>query len=113
MIDKFVKITPGFVSQTFVKNDEAKHVCVRQEFTAGEPSDYEDDQGRPLKKMPDHEHHFFDMVQPQPKVKYLLYNELLGYLEDEEAFEAASREEALEQIVRNMGYSLIEALKQE
>jgi hypothetical protein len=35
-MDRFNKITVGFVIQTFEKNDKGEFVCVSQEFIAGE-----------------------------------------------------------------------------
>ena len=44
-LNKFVKTTVGFVSQTFEKNSNGKFVCTSQEFVAGDQCDYEDEDG--------------------------------------------------------------------
>ena len=44
-LNKFVKTTSGFVSQTFEKNANGKFVCISQVFTAGDNCDYEDVDG--------------------------------------------------------------------
>lgn len=114
MTDQFVKITVGFVHQTFAKNVDGTFVCSEQAFIAGDQCDYEDPDGEPLKDVPEHEYQPYEMVSPQSssqRVKYLLYNDVLGSLESEEPIEATSLEEALSQILRNMGYSIIEAQK--
>lgn len=114
MIDKFVKITVGFIHQTFEKNSDDKLVCIDQAFIAGDQCDYEDINGEPLKDIPEHEYQPYEMVLPQNKkrsVKYLLYNDVLGSMENEEPIAAASLEEALSQVLSNMGYSIIEAEK--
>ena len=113
-MEKFVKTTVGFVQQTFEKDADGKLICTEQAFIAGDRCDYKDMNGEPLKDVPKYEYEPYEMVSPQNKrqgVKYLLYNDVLGSLESEEPIEAASLEEALSQVVRNMGYSIIEAQK--
>lgn len=65
----FVKFTAGFVRQVF--NDAGE--CIKQEFTAGDPVEYETINGDPihLMDMPlgGQEYHPFDMVDPlYPKI---------------------------------------------
>ncbi len=60
-MDKFTKITVGFVAQTFEKNDKGEFVCTRQEFIAGDQCDYEDAQGNPIDP-PDHEYQPYNMT---------------------------------------------------
>ena len=114
MTDKFVKITTGFIHQAFMKNAGGQFICTDQSFIAGDECDYEDTNGEPLKDVPEYVYQPCEMVSPQNKeqnVKYLLYNEALGSLESEDPIEAASLEEALTQVLSNMGYSIIEAQK--
>ena len=114
IMEKFVKITVGFIQQSFEKKPDGKFVCTEQAFIAGDQCDYEDMNGEPLKDIPKYEYEPYEMVSPQNKgqiVNYLLYNDVLGSLESEEPIEAASLEEALSQVVSNMGYSIIEAQK--
>ena len=114
MTNKFAKITGGFVQQTFEKIADGKFVCTDQAFIAGDQCDYEDVNGDPLKEIPEHEYEPYEMVSSQSKrqaVKYLLYNNILGSMESEEPIEANSLEEALTEVLRNMGYSIIEAEK--
>ena len=114
MIDKCVKITVGFVQQTFKKSADGKFVCTDQAFIAGDQCNYEGIDGEPLENVPEHEYEPYEMLSPQNKeqaVKYLLYNDVLGSMESEEPIEAASLEEALSQVLINMGYSIIEAEK--
>ena len=111
---RFVKITVGFVHQTFEKNTDGKFVCTDQAFIAGDQCDYEDVNGNPLENTPEYEYQPYEMVSPpgkEPAVKYLLYNDMLGSIESDEPIEANSLEEALSEIVRSMGYSVIEAQK--
>jgi len=114
MIEKFVKITVGFVCQTFERDADGNFVCIEQAFIAGDECNYEDINGEPLKDVPEYEYQPYEMAAPQhkePKVKYLLYNDVLGSLESDESIEATSLEEALTQALSNMGYSIIEAQK--
>ena len=60
-MDKFTKITVGFVAQAFEKNDKNKFVCTNQEFIAGDQCDYEDVDGNPINS-PDYEYQPYDMT---------------------------------------------------
>jgi hypothetical protein len=114
IMKKFVKITVGFVQQTFERDADGKLICTEQAFIAGDQCDYEDMNGESLKDIPGYTYQPYEMVSPHNKgqaVNYLLYNDVLGSLESEEPIEAASLEEALSQVVSNMGYSIIEAQK--
>lgn len=113
-MEKFTKIAVGFVQQTFKRDTDGKLICTEQAFIAGDQCDYKDMNGEPLKDIPGYTYQPYEMVLPQNKrqrVKYLLFNDVLGSLESEEPIEAASLEEALSQVVSNMGYSIIEAQK--
>ena len=113
-MNKFVKITVGFVQQAYEKGADGKYVCTDQTFIAGDQCDYEDMNGDSLKEIPEHEYEPYEMVSPQNNkqaVKYLLYNDVLGSMETEEPIEANSLEEALSQVLHNRGYSIIEAQK--
>ena len=113
-MNKFVKITVGFVQQTYEKSADGKYVCTDQAFIAGDQCDYEDMNGDSLKEIPEHEYEPYEMLPPQDKrqaVKYLLYNNVLGSMESEEPIEANSLEEALSEVLNSMGYSIIEAQK--
>jgi hypothetical protein len=61
-MDKFNKITVGFVVQQYEKNDNGELVCVSQEFVAGDQVDYEDVNGEPLKEVPNHKYQPFNMT---------------------------------------------------
>ena len=64
MIDKYNKITSGFVIQTYQKQRN-KFVCTKQEFTAGDPVDRENEQGEPVDvDVRDEQYEPFNMVQP-------------------------------------------------
>ena len=61
IMDKFTKITVGFVTQTFRKDDKGRFVCTHQEFIAGDQCDYEDAEGNPIDP-PDHEYQPYNMI---------------------------------------------------
>ena len=67
MIDKFAKITVGFVRQAFEKNADGQFVCTDQVFIAGDECGYEDMAGNPLKEVPEHEYQPYEMVSPRNK----------------------------------------------
>ena len=60
-MDKFTKITVGFVAQTIEKNDKGRFVCTAQEFIAGDQCDYEDAEGNPIEP-PDYEYQPYNMT---------------------------------------------------
>jgi len=60
-MDKFTKITVGFVTQTFEKDSKGRFVCTHQEFIAGDQCDYEDVEGNPIEP-PDHEYQPYNMT---------------------------------------------------
>lgn len=66
-MDKFSKITVGFVVQTFEKNTTGKFVCTCQEFIAGDQCDYEDVEGNPIGP-PDHEYQPYTMILDRSKL---------------------------------------------
>ena len=59
-MEKFNKISDGFVIQTFEKNDDGKFVCTEQEFIAGD-SDYETLEGDPI-DVPEYQYQPFNMT---------------------------------------------------
>lgn len=68
-MDTFTKITVGFVTQTFKRNDSGCFACIRQEFIAGDQCDYENEQGNPVEP-PDYDYQPYTMTlrshtQPQ------------------------------------------------
>ena len=60
-MDKFNKITVGFVIQTFEKDTAGKFVCTGQEFIAGDQVDYEDQDDNPITP-PEHPYQQFKMI---------------------------------------------------
>jgi hypothetical protein len=64
MLEKYNKITPGFVIQSFEKRDK-KFICAEQEFMAGDQVDREDEQGEALDvDVREEVYQPFNMVQP-------------------------------------------------
>jgi hypothetical protein len=59
-MEKFTKITTGFVVQTYEKNSAGEFVCTSQEFVAGDQVDYEDAEGNSISP-PDHRYQPFNM----------------------------------------------------
>lgn len=69
-MEKFQKLTDGYVIQNFEKNKDGYFVCVNQQFAACNNSEYFVEPGEEqLKHIPDYDYHHFDMVQPKPKGK--------------------------------------------
>ena len=59
-MEKFTKITVGFVTQSYEKNTAGEFVCTGQEFIAGDQVDYEDLDGNKITP-PDHDYQPFEM----------------------------------------------------
>ena len=60
-MQKFTKITTGFVVQAYEKNKAGEFVCTGQEFIAGDQVDYEDEQGNAISP-PEHNYQQFKMI---------------------------------------------------
>lgn len=60
-MEKFNKITVGFVIQTFEKVPESDFICTGQTFIAGDQVDYEDTEGNPIDH-PKHKYQPFNMT---------------------------------------------------
>ena len=76
-MDKFTKITIGFVAQTFEKNDKGRFVCTRQEFIAGDQCDYEDAEGNPIEPT-DYEYQPYNMTLESKRVGEAIEAEAAG-----------------------------------
>ena len=59
-MEKFTKITVGFVAQTYEKNEMGNFICTGQEFVAGDQVDYENADGNTVTP-PEHEYQPFEM----------------------------------------------------
>lgn len=82
-MDKFTKITVGFVAQAFEKNDKGKFVCTNQEFIAGDQCDYEDAKGNPIDP-PDYEYQPYNMTlqtKQQRASNMIVMNKMHGVIE--------------------------------
>ena len=60
-MEKFNKITVGFVIQAFEKSADGEFICTTQEFVAGDQVDYEDPNGNPIDP-PVHPYQQFNMT---------------------------------------------------
>ena len=108
-METFIKITVGFVHQCFVKNETGQFLCNQQAFIAGDEVSYEDPRGNALADLPTYRYEPLEMKPPQGKtVTYVFYNDLQGSLEPDRTISASGREEALEQALGEMGYSLVQ-----
>lgn len=108
-METFIKITVGFVHQRFDKNDAEQLVCTEQAFIAGDEVNYEDPRGNALADLPTYRYEPLEMKPPHGKtLTFAFYNDLQGSLEPDRTISALSREEALEQALAEMGYSLVE-----
>ena len=59
-MEKFTKITVGFVTQSYEKNAAGKFICTDQEFIAGDQVDYENTDGDTITP-PEHDYQPFNM----------------------------------------------------
>ena len=77
-MEKFTKITVGFVTQSYKRNAAGKFVCKGQEFIAGDQVDYEDLDGNTI-KAPEHDYQPFEMKLSNGPAKPR--KDRLGFLE--------------------------------
>lgn len=67
-MEKFQKVTDGYVLQDYEKDKTGNFVCANQQFAACNNSEYFDiTTEKRLEDIPDYEYHHFDMVQPEPE----------------------------------------------
>ena len=59
-MEKFTKITIGFVTQSYRKSAAGKFICTKQEFIAGDDVQFEDLKGDSI-EAPEHEYQPFNM----------------------------------------------------
>ena len=60
-MEKFTKITVGFVTQSYEKSDAGKFICTGQEFIAGDDVQFENVKGESI-ETPEHEYQQFNMT---------------------------------------------------
>ena len=60
-MEKFTKITVGFVTQSYEKNAAGKFICTGQEFIAGDDVQFETLKGDSI-EVPEHEYQPFNMT---------------------------------------------------
>ena len=60
-MDKFIKITIGFVMQSYNKSAVGKFICTKQEFIAGDDVQFENLKGDSI-EAPEHEYQPFNMT---------------------------------------------------
>lgn len=105
-MEKFTKITVGFVTQSYVKNDAGSFICTEQEFIAGDQVDYENVDGNtitpPKHKCQSFEMSLFDGSKITGSIEDVLSNiDIRG----EQSREFATEINMLKEILRAMGDS--------
>ncbi len=104
MVEKFNKITVGFVVQSFKKNADGKFICTSQDFIAGDDVQFENVKGEPI-EAPDHEYQPFNMTllsssQIIDRVKDALSDLDVG---GEQSRQFASEIEVLGKLLKDLG----------
>ena len=64
-MERFTKITVGFVTQSYKKTTAGKFICTGQEFVAGDQVDFEDSEGNAISEC-DHVYQPFNMTLLSP-----------------------------------------------
>ena len=104
-MDKFTKVTVGFVTQTYEKNDKGEMVCVEQEFFAGDEVSYENEDGYQLNYIPEHIYQSYDMVQPKLPKQFVIEDISTGAVG--ENFWMEDRAELLSSELAHLGYKIV------
>ena len=60
-MERFTKITVGFVTQSYKKTTAGKFICTGQEFVAGDQVDFEDSEGNAITEC-EHDYQPFNMT---------------------------------------------------
>ena len=103
---EFNKITVGFVSQKFRKQNDGRFICILQEFVAGDDVQFEDVKGESI-QAPEHEYQPFNMT-------LLSSTQIIDRLEDvltsidvggEQSRQFAGEIEILDKLLRELGFS--------
>ena len=102
-MDKFTKITIGFVVQSYEKNSDGRCVCTGQEFIAGDQVDFEDPEGNAIVAC-NHVYQPFNMtllstVQIADSIREVLETLNVG---GEQSHQFASKIEILNTLLKNL-----------
>ena len=106
-MEKFTKITVGFVTQSYEKNAAGKFICTDQEFIAGDQVDYENVDGNTITP-PEHDYRPFEMT-------LLSGVEITGSIEDvlssidvggEQSRQFAAEIDMLKKVLKALGRSV-------
>ena len=105
-MEKFTKITVGFITQSYEKNAVGKFICTEQQFIAGDQVDYEDLGGNTITP-PEHEYQPFNMI-------LLSKDEIINRLGDvltsidvggEQSRQFAHEIKILDELLRDLGWT--------
>lgn len=77
MLNKYSKTTPGFVTQTFERDEQGKWKCTGQNFYTGNPVEYENEKGEQIDFPEDEIYQPYDMIIGNlQEIKDLILNEI-------------------------------------
>ena len=101
---EFNKITVGFISQKFRRQEDGRFICVNQMFVAGDDVQYENVKGEPIED-PGHEYQPFEMTLVRTRLIIDHINEVLSSLDvgGEQSRQFASEIEILGKLLKNLG----------
>ena len=104
-MEKFTKITVGFVTQSYGKNAAGKFICMGQEFIAGDDVQFENLKGDSI-EAPEHDYQPFNMTM-------LSKDEIIDRLGDvltsidvggEQSRQFAHEIKILDELLRDLGW---------
>ena len=106
MVDKFNKITIGFVSQKFRKDSNGKFKCTHQEFIAGDDVQFENTKGESI-ETPEHEYQQFNMTLISSSQIIDRLEEVLTNINvaGEQSKQFAHETKILDELLRDLGWS--------
>ena len=105
-MEKFTKITVGFVTQNYKKNAAGRLICMSQEFIAGDDVQFETLKGDSI-EVPEHEYQPFNMTMlSKDEIIDRLGDVLTSfYVSGEQSRQFAHEIKILDELLRDLGWS--------
>lgn len=99
-MDKFTKITTGFITQSYEQVESGKYVCIHQEFIAGDEVQYENANGDSITP-PMHDYQPFNMLLYSSSQNAESIREALNLLQMRGRFDAGIQ--VLKTLLKHLG----------
>lgn len=111
-MEKFTKITVGFVTQSYEKDAEGKFICTEQEFISGDQVDYENTDGNAISP-PEYEYQPFNMAMISSTQIIDLLRDVLASIDvgGEQSRQFAEEIDMLKEVLKSLDCSVTQPEK--